>query len=47
MPHTDAFAGSLAFREKATLVTADFDFKSATRTIKIEFLPDKKSKPVP
>ena|SRR5271165_4096162 len=47
VPYADAFAGSLAMREKATLVTADFDFKSATRAIKIEFLPDKKSKPSP
>src|SRR6266568_4482371 len=34
-PYADAFAGSLALREKATLVTADFDFKSAANTIKI------------
>jgi len=40
-PYADAFAGSLALREKATLVTADFDFKSAANTIKIEFLPSK------
>ena len=42
VPSADAFAGSLAFREKATLVTADFDFKTATRSVKIEFLPEKK-----
>jgi PIN domain nuclease of toxin-antitoxin system len=42
VPYADAFAGSLAMREKATLVTADFDFKSATRSVAIEFLPDKK-----
>jgi predicted nucleic acid-binding protein len=47
VPYADAFAGSLAMREKATLVTADFDFKSATRSVTIEFLPDKKSKPSP
>jgi|SRR6266404_4612063 predicted nucleic acid-binding protein len=40
-PYADAFAGSLALREKATLVTADYDFKSAAHTIKIEFLPNK------
>ena len=38
----DAFAGSLAVHENATLVTADYDFKSVpSGTIKIEFLPDK------
>jgi len=42
VPYADAFAGSLAMREKATLVTADFDFKSAVRSVAIEFLPDKK-----
>jgi len=47
VPYADAFAGSLALQEKAILVTADFDFKSATRVVKIEFLPDKKSKPTP
>jgi predicted nucleic acid-binding protein len=41
MPYADAFAGSLAFREKATLVTADFDFKPAAQSVKIEFLPSK------
>jgi predicted nucleic acid-binding protein len=45
--YADAFAGSLAVRQKATLVTADFDFKRAATTIKVEFLPDKKSKPNP
>lgn len=47
VPYADAFAGSLAIREKATLVTADFDFKSATRSIAIEFLPEKKRKQSP
>ena len=42
VPYADAFAGSLAMREKATLVTADFDFKSVTRSVNVEFLPDKK-----
>ena len=38
----DAFAGSLASHENATLVTADYDFKSVpSGTIKIEFLPAK------
>jgi len=47
LPYADAFAGSLALREKATLITADFEFNAAARTIKIEFLPDKKSKAIP
>jgi predicted nucleic acid-binding protein len=47
VPYADAFAGALAMREKATLVTADFDFKSATRSVAVEFLPDKKSKSNP
>jgi predicted nucleic acid-binding protein len=42
VPFVDAFAGSLALRENATLVTADYDFKTIPRdTIKIEFLPTK------
>jgi predicted nucleic acid-binding protein len=42
VPFVDAFAGSLALREDATLVTADYDFKSVpSDTIKIEFLPAK------
>ena len=41
VPYADAFAGSLAQAEKATLITADFDFKAASRAVKIEFLPDK------
>jgi predicted nucleic acid-binding protein len=42
VPFVDAFAGSLALHEKATLVTADYDFKSVpSGTIKIEFLPAK------
>ena len=42
VPFVDAFAGSLALHENATLVTADYDFKSApSGTIKIEFLPAK------
>ncbi|HMB84490.1 MAG TPA: PIN domain-containing protein [Terriglobales bacterium] len=42
VPFVDAFAGSLALRESATLVTADYDFKSVpSGTIKIEFLPAK------
>ncbi len=39
--YADAFAGSLAVAEKATLVTADFDFKASSRVVKTEFLPDK------
>jgi len=42
VPFVDAFAGSLALHEDATLVTADYDFKSVPPgTIKIEFLPGK------
>jgi len=42
VPFVDAFAGSLALQENATLVTADYDFKSVpSGTIKIEFLPAK------
>jgi PIN domain nuclease of toxin-antitoxin system len=42
VPFVDAFAGSLALHESATLVTADYDFKSVpSGTIKIEFLPAK------
>jgi PIN domain nuclease of toxin-antitoxin system len=42
VPFVDAFAGSLALHESATLVTADYDFKSVpSETIKIEFLPAK------
>jgi PIN domain nuclease of toxin-antitoxin system len=42
VPLVDAFAGSLALHENATLVTADYDFKSVpSGTIKIEFLPAK------
>ena len=42
VPFVDAFAGSLTLHENATLVTADYDFKSVpSDTIKIEFLPAK------
>ena len=42
VPFVDGFAGSLALHENATLVTADYDFKSVpSGTIKIEFLPAK------
>jgi predicted nucleic acid-binding protein len=41
MPYADALAGSLALLRGATLVTADFDFKSAERAIQVEFLPAK------
>lgn len=40
LPYADAFAGSLALRESAILVTADYDFKTLPAGIlKIEFLP--------
>ena len=42
VPLVDAFAGALALHQKATLVTADYDFKSVPfGTIKIEFLTAK------
>ena len=42
VPFVDAFAGSLALQENATLVTADYDFKSVpSGAINIEFLPPK------
>ena len=42
IPLADAFAASLALRNAATLVTADFDFKSVPAgVLKIEFLPSK------
>ena len=41
VPYADAFAGALARRENVTLVTADYDFKSAGAAIKVEFLPAK------
>lgn len=47
IPYADAFAGSLAQREAAVLVTADFDFRSIpSDALKVEFLPTKK-KPRP
>jgi predicted nucleic acid-binding protein len=42
VPYTDSFAVELARRESnRVLVTADFDFKAASREVKIEFLPKK------
>jgi predicted nucleic acid-binding protein len=42
IPYTDSFAVELARRESnRVLVTADFDFKAASREVKIEFLPKK------
>ncbi len=42
VPFADAFAGSLALRENATLVTADYDFKSVpSGRMNIEFLAAK------
>lgn len=41
VPYADAFAGALARRSNVTLVTADYDFKSAGAAIKVEFLPAK------
>jgi predicted nucleic acid-binding protein len=40
VPFVDAFAGSLALHENATLVTADYNFKSVpSGVIKVQFLP--------
>jgi len=42
IPYVDSFAVELAGRElDRVLVTADFDFKPASRNVKIEFLPAK------
>jgi predicted nucleic acid-binding protein len=42
IPYADAFAGSLALEQQATLVTADNDFKKVSKsTVEIEFLPNK------
>jgi predicted nucleic acid-binding protein len=46
LPYADSFAGSLAADESAVLVTADYDFKSVTDAIAVEFLPAKRSKPL-
>ena len=39
LPYADSYAGALAQRDNATLVTADYDFKAMTAAIKIVFLP--------
>lgn len=41
LPYADAFAGALALLSGSSLVTADFDFRSAERAIQVEFLPKK------
>lgn len=42
IPYADSFATALAAKHSATLVTADYDFKSLPKgTIRIEFLPQK------
>jgi PIN domain nuclease of toxin-antitoxin system len=42
IPYVDSFGLELASRElNRVLVTADFDFKPASRDVKIEFLPAK------
>jgi len=42
LPYVDAFGVELAGRElHCVLVTADFDFKAASRDVTIEFLPAK------
>jgi PIN domain nuclease of toxin-antitoxin system len=42
IPYVDSFGVELAGRElNRVLVTADFDFKPASRDVKIEFLPAK------
>jgi PIN domain nuclease of toxin-antitoxin system len=42
IPYVDSFAVELAMRgSNRVLVTADFDFKAASRDVSIEFLPAK------
>ncbi len=41
IPFADSFAGSLALRNKATLITADYDFHSISGPLKVHFLPTK------
>jgi predicted nucleic acid-binding protein len=41
IPYVDAFGVELAEGENRVLVTADYDFKAASRDVKIEFLPTK------
>jgi predicted nucleic acid-binding protein len=41
IPYVDAFGVELANATNSVLVTADFDFKPASRQVKIEFLPAK------
>jgi PIN domain nuclease of toxin-antitoxin system len=42
IPYVDSFAVELSSREaNRVLVAADFDFKPASRNVKIEFLPPK------
>lgn len=41
IPYADCFAASLAATLKATLVTADYDFKPFSTHLQIEFLPQK------
>jgi predicted nucleic acid-binding protein len=42
IPYVDAFGVELAAEERdRVFVTADFDFKAASREVKIEFLPAK------
>ncbi len=44
LPYADAFAASLAAKEGATLVTADYDFKNVESVIRVEFLPAKRER---
>jgi predicted nucleic acid-binding protein len=41
IPYVDSFGVELADGENRVLVTADFDFKPASRDVTIEFLPAK------
>lgn len=41
VPYVDAFGVELADSQDRVFVTADFDFKAASRDVKIEFLPAK------
>lgn len=41
LPYADSFAAALAQELKATLLTADYDFKVVKQGVQIEFLPPK------
>ncbi|HWR14465.1 MAG TPA: type II toxin-antitoxin system VapC family toxin [Terriglobales bacterium] len=41
VPFADSFAGALALRNNATLITADNDFRVVGNALKVSFLPNK------